>query len=328
MNSNLILKTKSVIDRYEMLQEGDTVVVGFSGGADSMTLLHALNELRNDYKINLIAAHVNHGIRGDEAQRDQDFCQSVCDAMGVKLEVLNADVPKIASDRGVSEEVAGRDVRYDFFLSLSGEHGKIATAHNANDAVETMVLNLCRGTGLLGLSSIPPKRANIIRPLIECSRQEIEQYIDDNNLSYVTDSTNLTDDYTRNRVRHNILPEFEKVNDNAMLNITRCISTLRDDSAYFNKQVDLLLDNASINDKLKTDVLLSADLAILSRALVTYVTEKSGGRPEKVHIDKIIDMMKVGRRDQVQIPGGSYVHVEKGKLWVINTLEDADNAKF
>ena len=326
MNSNLTEKTKSVIDRYEMLKEGDTVVVGFSGGADSMTLLHVLNELKDVYKFSLIAAHINHGIRGAEAQRDQDFCQSVCDAMGIKLEVLVADVPKLALERGISEEMAGRDVRYEFFGNLAGEHGKIATAHNANDAVETMVLNLCRGTGLLGLSSIPPMRANIIRPLIECSRLEIEQYIKENNLSYVTDSTNLTDDYTRNHIRHNILPEFEKVNENAILNITRCISTLREDSDYLNNQVLLLLDNASTNDKLKTDVLLSSDPAILSRALVTYVTEKSGGRPEKVHIDKIIDMMKVGRRDQVQIPGGSFVHVEKGKLWVINKLEDAENA--
>ncbi len=310
-------KVKSVIERYNMLSNGDTVVVGLSGGADSMTLLHILYELRDTYNLDIIAAHVNHGIRGDEAQRDQDFCQGVCDALGLKLEVLNVDVPSLAKERGVSEEVAGRDVRYEFFGRLAGEQGKIATAHNANDAVETMLLNLCRGTGLLGLASIPPTRANIIRPLIECSRDEIEQYIEENNLTYVTDSTNLTDDYTRNKIRHNIIPELTSVNENAILNITRCIGTLREDSAYFNKQVLSLLKEASIGDKLKTDILLSADPAVLSRALVTYVTEVSGGKPEKVHIDKIIDMMKVGRRDQVQIPGGQFVHVEKGKLWVI-----------
>ena len=322
MSFSLIEKSKSVIDKYQMLSPNDTVVVGFSGGADSMTLLSLMNALKSEYDLNLIAAHVNHGIRGDEAQRDQDFCTEVCNNLGIRLEVLNADVPSIARERGVSEEVAGRDVRYDFFNSLAGESGKIATAHNANDAVETMIFNLCRGTGLRGLSSIPPIRGNIIRPLIECTRAEIEQYITDNNLSYVTDSTNLTDEYMRNRIRHNILPELSLVNENAISNITRCIGTLRDDADYFNSKVQALLSDAGqglSDNKLSTEVLLRADLPILSRAISDYVYLECGTRPEKVHVDKTIDMMKVGRRDQVQIPSGAFIHVEKGKLWVIKS---------
>ena len=345
MNSNLLSKAKNTIEHYDLLNSGDTVIVGFSGGADSTALLCLLNDLKTEYNLNLIAAHLNHGIRGAEADRDEAFCKEVCEKLGIKIYAFHMNIPEYAKELGVSEEVAGRNARYEFFLGLAGESGKIATAHNAQDAVETLVLNLCRGSGLKGLSSIPPVRemehpvgchseeegcagscesckshcekttvTKIIRPLLECSREEIEEYLSEKGFSFMTDSTNLSDDYTRNKVRHNIIPAFIDINAGAVSNITRCLSTLREDAAFLDSMADTLVESAKTGDSFETTILLSAELPVLKRALGKIVNDACGSYPEKVHIDKIIDMMKVGRTDQVQVPSGAFARVEGGKL--------------
>ena len=315
-----------------MLEDGDTVIVGLSGGADSTALLRVLCELKTEYNLNLIAAHVNHGIRGAEADRDEAFCKELCKKLGVQIYAFHIDIPELAKERGVSLEVAGRDARYEFFTGLAGEKGKIATAHNAQDTAETLLLNLCRGTGLKGLTGIPPVRfvehkagcrsdetvsTMVIRPLIECTREEIEAYLESLGQDYVTDSTNLEDDYTRNRIRHNVIPELVAVNENAMGNITRCISTLKDDSDFLEALAEELISSSDRGDGLDTDALLAAPKPVLSRAVSRLAYDACGRYPEKVHIVKAIDMMKIGRTDQVQIPGGAYIRVEKGRLRIV-----------
>ena len=315
-----------------MLEDGDTVIVGLSGGADSTALLRVLCELKTEYNLNLIAAHVNHGIRGAEADRDEAFCKELCKKLGVQIYAFHIDIPELAKERGVSLEVAGRDARYEFFTGLAGENGKIATAHNAQDTAETLLLNLCRGTGLKGLTGIPPVRfvehkagcrsdetvsTMVIRPLIECTREEIEAYLESLGQDYVTDSTNLEDDYTRNRIRHNVIPELVAVNENAMGNITRCISTLKDDSDFLEALAEELVSSSNRGDGLDTDALLAAPKPVLSRAVSRLAYDVCGRYPEKVHILKAMDMMKIGRTDQVQIPGGAYIRVEKGRLRIV-----------
>ena len=315
-----------------MLEDGDTVIVGLSGGADSTALLRVLCELKTEYNLNLIAAHVNHGIRGAEADRDEAFCKELCKKLGVQIYAFHIDIPELAKERGVSLEVAGRDARYEFFTGLAGEKGKIATAHNAQDTAETLLLNLCRGTGLKGLTGIPPVRfvehkagcrsdetvsTMVIRPLIECTREEIEAYLESLGQDYVTDSTNLEDDYTRNRIRHNVIPELVAVNENAMGNITRCISTLKDDSDFLEALAEELISSSDRGDGLDTETLLAAPKPVLSRAVSRLAYDACGRYPEKVHILKAIDMMKIGRTDQVQIPGGAYIRVEKGRLRIV-----------
>ena len=329
--SDFLEKATASVERYHMLNRGDTVVVGLSGGADSTALLYLLNDLKIEYDLTLIAAHVNHGIRGAEADRDERFCKELCRKLGIQIYAFHVDIPSLAKERGVSEEVAGRDARYEFFTGLVGEHGKIATAHNAQDSVETLILNLCRGTGLRGLTGIPPVRTVVhpvgchgdelvdtlvIRPLIECTREDIEEYLSSKGQDFVTDSTNLEDDYTRNRVRHNIIPELLKVNENAIGNITRCLDTIRDDSAFIECAADELLLSARRGDVYDVKVLQVADKAILSRAISTLIHDACGTYPEKVHIMKVIDMMNVGRTDQVQVPSGAFARVEKGKLFI------------
>ena len=332
MISDFSEKVRGVISRCEMLEDGDTVIVGLSGGADSTALLRVLCELKTEYNLNLIAAHVNHGIRGAEADRDEAFCKELCKKLGVQIYAFHIDIPELAKERGVSLEVAGRDARYEFFTGLAGEKGKIATAHNAQDTAETLLLNLCRGTGLKGLTGIPPVRfvehkagcrsdetvsTMVIRPLIECTREEIEAYLESLGQDYVTDSTNLEDDYTRNRIRHNVIPELVAVNENAMGNITRCISTLKDDSDFLEALAEELISSSDRGDGLDTDALLAAPKPVLSRAVSRLAYDACGRYPEKVHIVKAIDMMKIGRTDQVQIPGGAYIRVEKGRLRIV-----------
>ncbi len=330
-HSNFLEKATASIERYHMLDHGDTVVVGLSGGADSTALLYLLNDLKMEYNLTLIAAHLNHGIRGAEADRDERFCKELCHKLGIDIYAFHLDVPSLAKERGVSEEVAGRDARYEFFCGLAGEKGKIATAHNAQDSVETLILNLCRGTGLRGLTGIPPTRTIthqgnchsdalvetlIIRPILECTREDIEEYLSSKGQDFVTDSTNLEDDYTRNRVRHYIIPELLKVNENAIGNITRCLDTIRDDSAFIERAADELLSSARHGDTYDVETLRIADKAILSRAISTLIHDACGTYPEKVHILKVIDMMNVGRTDQVQVPSGAFARVEKGKLFI------------
>ncbi|MBR5976570.1 MAG: tRNA lysidine(34) synthetase TilS [Clostridia bacterium] len=332
MISDFSEKVRGVISRCEMLEDGDTVIVGLSGGADSTALLRVLCELKTEYNLNLIAAHVNHGIRGAEADRDEAFCKELCKKLGVQIYAFHIDIPELAKERGVSLEVAGRDARYEFFTGLAGENGKIATAHNAQDTAETLLLNLCRGTGLKGLTGIPPVRfvehkagcrsdetvsTMVIRPLIECTREEIEAYLESLGQDYVTDSTNLEDDYTRNRIRHNVIPELVAVNENAMGNITRCISTLKDDSDFLEALAEELVSSSNRGDGLDTDALLAAPKPVLSRAVSRLAYDVCGRYPEKVHILKAMDMMKIGRTDQVQIPGGAYIRVEKGRLRIV-----------
>ena len=180
----------------------------FRAELNSTALLSVFVSLKEKYNLSIYAAHINHNIRGDEAKRDENFCKILCEKFNAELFIKSVDVPTLAKTaEKFSEELCGRNVRYAFFEELSQKFcAKIATAHTASDNAETLIFNIARGASLAGLSAIPPKRGNIIRPLIELSRGDIESYCEENNLEYVTDSTNLADDYTRNYIRHNIIP--------------------------------------------------------------------------------------------------------------------------
>ena len=208
-------KVLQTIQRYQMVQKGDHVVVAFSGGVDSSALLTLLWQLREELSITVSACHLNHHLRGEESNRDEAFVRQFCTEHHIELSVREIDAQRLAKEQGKSVEALSRQERYRFFEETAQEFGtstKIATAHNLNDNAETLLFYLARGTGLNGLGAIPPVRGNIIRPLIECSREEIENFCDEQNILFVTDSTNLTDLYTRNRIRHRIMPEMQQLN--------------------------------------------------------------------------------------------------------------------
>ncbi len=223
------------MQKYNMLNMGDRVVVALSGGADSVSLLLSLSELSDRLGITVSAIHVNHCLRGDESDSDETFCKELCKKNRITLISKRFDVLDYALKNKMSVEQAARNIRYDFFKENTAGK-KLATAHTANDNAETVIFNLTRGTGIKGIAGIPPVRDNIIRPLIETTRQQVEDYLSEKNQNFVTDKTNLSDDYTRNKIRHNVIPVLEMINSSLFRTITADSYNFRLDNSYLEEQ--------------------------------------------------------------------------------------------
>ena len=251
--TNKILDTvRTTIAEHNMFNNGDTVVVGVSGGADSVMLLHCLNVIKNDYNLNIVVAHINHKIRIGTAERDAKFVEDLCEKMGIEYHLKEIDIPTFAEENSMSEEEAGRLARYSFFSELAGKSGKIATAHNANDNVETVLMRFMRGTGVKGLSGIPYKRGNIVRPILNVSRTDIEGYIEENGLEHITDETNFENIYTRNKIRLDLIPFMqEKFNPNLINTVSESIMSYREDAEYFDNIVNELFETVVSVEEMK-----------------------------------------------------------------------------
>ncbi len=220
-----------------MLQNGDCVVCGLSGGADSVCLMLVLTELSDKLGISVEALHVNHSLRGSESDSDEEFCRRLCEKLKIPFRSERCDVKKYAAENGLSDEEAARILRYRIFAKNS-ENKKIATAHNADDNLETVILNLARGSALKGLAGIPPVRNNIIRPLLVAERTEIEAFLSLKNQNFVTDSTNLSDDYTRNKIRHKIVPLLKEINSSVVKTSVESLRALRSENDFIEDEVN------------------------------------------------------------------------------------------
>jgi len=228
-------------EKHHMLEEGDGVVMGVSGGADSVCLLFALLELQPKWNLRLHVVHVNHGIRPDAAE-DAAYVKQLCEERGIPFYLYEVSVEEVAKERGCSTEEAGRQVRYETFAQVMGEANcqKIAVAHNRNDRAETMLFHLFRGTGLTGLAGIRPRREQIIRPILCLSRTEIEEFLKERGIAYRHDSTNDEDDYTRNKIRHHILPYAEQeIVQGSVGNMIRTADILAETEQYIEEQVQM-----------------------------------------------------------------------------------------
>lgn len=236
----MLSRVKNTIEKYDMLLPGEKVVVGVSGGADSIGLLHALLELK-EYKPELIVAHLNHGIRGREAERDAVFVKRTAESLGLKFELGKADVPGYKKEKKLSLEEAARTFRYEFFEKTRSKFGadKIATAHTLDDQAETVLMRLMRGSGTRGLSGIPPvSRGVIIRPLIETARPEIEKYLGSKGIRWIEDSTNKLRTMQRNRIRLDLLPGLEAYNPRIRETLSRTSDILRIEEDYIQRQAE------------------------------------------------------------------------------------------
>lgn len=265
-------KVFGFISDNKMLSRGDTVVCGLSGGADSVCLLLALNSLHERLGITVEAVHVNHCLRGGESDRDEGFCRELCKSLGIGFISESCDVSGYAVKNGLSCEEAARKLRYDIFAKHS-QGKKLATAHNANDNLETMLINLARGTALKGISGIPPVRGNIIRPLLIVSRSEIEAYLDGIGQSYVTDSTNLSDDYTRNKIRHRIIPLLEEINPSAVATAARSSQAMREENSFIESAAEEALKKCRCGSGFSG--LSDMHSVIRRRCIAVLLTEKS-----------------------------------------------------
>lgn len=283
------------VEKYNMLKNGDSVIVALSGGADSVALLDNFNSIKEKYNLALYAVHINHGLRGEESQRDENFCKTLCEKYGIKLFVRHENVAELAKKNKISDELCGRNVRYAVFEELSKQlSAKVATAHTASDNAETLLFNITRGASLGGVSAIPPVRGNIIRPLIECTRAEIEQYCSEKNLAYVTDSTNLTDEYTRNKIRHNVIPALRDINPAFENSALRLSENAREISDFLSDMTNKAIADSKCNYGYDCITLLSNYKAVVKNAVSVLCKRYADFSAEQRHIELIIDIMKNG----------------------------------
>lgn len=319
----MICKVREAIARYNMPVKGKRVVVALSGGADSMALLFVLRSLKDEYGMDVEACHVNHGIRGKDALRDENFVKSECEKLGVNLHTFHFDVPSLAKEKGYGLEECGRQVRYDSFASL-GEC-LIATAHTLSDRCETLLLNETRGASLKGLCSIPAVRGNIIRPLIDCTRTEIEEYCRENSVAFVTDETNFDDLYSRNRIRLNVIPELRKLNPSLEQAFARLISCVNEDEDYFEQVTKNVVSQASNDNGFDAELILSQHPSVRKRVIAHIVKAQTGLNPELVHIKMIEEILEGGA---VQIIGDTVIRVKNSVLYINPAEETAEEWEY
>ena len=304
----MICKVKETIEKHGMLKGVKSIAVGLSGGADSMCLIDILIKLKAEYNVVVKAVHVNHNIRGDEAERDALFVREYCNNAGVDLLVFSEDIPALSKEYGISEEECGRKVRYDCFRKA--ECDVIATAHTLSDSVETVIFNLVRGTGSKGISGIPAKRKpDIIRPLIDCTREEIEKYCRENNLQFVTDSTNLTDEYKRNYIRHNVIPSLSEVNASAVKSIAKSAEIMKEESDFIDECAEKLLLESHNNKGYSTDRFISEHPAVRKRALRILLGDKMLKSVEQRHIN-LCDEAIINKKGKVELSKDLYICVD------------------
>lgn len=305
-------KVLSAVSEHKMAEQGDAVVAALSGGADSVSLVFALKQLSSRLGITVAACHFNHHIRGAESDRDMRFCEELCRQLEIPLTVKEADVPSMRRKHESLEECARR-ARYDFFAEVS--RGKcLATAHNANDCAETMLLNLMRGTGLKGLCGIPPVRGNIIRPLIYCTRAEVEDFCRSNGLTWVTDSTNLSADYTRNRVRQIILPEMLKINGSLYSTMIRAENNLREDSDFLEGMAAEALEASKCPGGFRADDLAKLPKPLQSRA-IKRIFAQGGIEPSALRINTAAEILAAGK-GKFNPCRGKFFTVKRGVAFV------------
>lgn len=269
------------IKENNLITYGDTIVVGVSGGVDSVVLLTILNKFQKRFGATIKVAHVNHGIRKETAVRDETFVKDLCKKMDLEYHLLRENIPLYAKQHKQTEEEAGREVRYAFFEKLAGKSGKIATAHHANDNAETMLMNLMNGTGLNGICGIQIKRDNIIRPLLYLSKEQIYQYAQDNQLSYVEDETNEINDYTRNKIRNVLIPLIEKeFNPSFVKSSVKSIQYFTECNqfveGYVEKAVeDVVVKNTAKEVRFDVDKFTKLDDALQGKVLLKVIGEFS-----------------------------------------------------
>nr|WP_295278086.1 tRNA lysidine(34) synthetase TilS [uncultured Blautia sp.] len=306
-------KIKAYIKEHGMIENGDMVLAGVSGGGDSMALLALLKRYQNEVPFSLCAVHVHHGIRGEEADRDEQFVKESCRKWGIPFLCYHYFVPELAKKWKIGHEEAGRRVRQDAFSRAAEDFSvnlaekarvRIALAHNENDVAETLLHNLCRGTGVKGLAAIQPVRDQIIRPILCLNKQEIVKYLMEEQIPYVTDSTNLTDDYTRNRLRHQVLPVLEnQINPASVHHMAETAEMVSEVEQYLSCQGEALVKK--YGEKRKQGIFLFEEFwkeePVVASYGVLQVFEKLAGKRKdftRIHVKNVEKLLKlqVGRK--------------------------------
>lgn len=311
----ILNRIKSFFEKYNISLENKKVCVCFSGGADSVALLEAMREINKTEQFSLCAVHVNHHIRGQEADDDEKFCESFCEKRDIPFYAFGVYALEEAEKSGCGIEAAARKLRYKAFGELKEKKSidYFLTAHHANDLAETVVFNLIRGSSVSGLAGIPHVRDCYLRPLIQCSREDILDYVSFKGLSFVEDSTNSDEAYTRNYIRHSLLPAFERVNSNYISAILRLSESAIQDSDYFDKELDKITSET--------------DLSLLHPSLTSryvckqYEVLSEGEGLSAVHVKQILSCIESREEKCIDVPFGIKAIVRNGKVNFIKKTE-------
>lgn len=310
---NTINKVINTINENKMISKGDGIIVALSGGPDSICLLHVLHSLKEKYDLTIYAAHVNHMLRGDESDTDEKVCSEYCESLGIKFYSRSVDIEKMASEQGISTEMAGRDARYSFFEELMDKVGaqKVAVAHNQNDQAETVLMRLMRGTGIEGLVGIKPVRDEIfIRPIINVTRAEIEKYCEVNKLPARIDKTNYEPIYSRNKVRLELIPYIEKnFNSDIITTLSRMCELIKRDEEFIQENVTKFFEKVcDISDE---KVIIYNDAFNLHPAVISRIIRKALlifkgdiNNIQSIHVDNVIKIQKSETGKFTVVPKG------------------------
>lgn len=310
----MITKVLNTIKKNNLIKNGDCVVVGLSGGPDSVCLLHVLWCLKKDFNLKLVAIHINHMLRGEESYRDEEFVKKLCQQLDIELKSIRVDINRVSQQKGISIEEAGREERYKNFEIVADSIGadRIAVAHNKNDQAETVLMNIIRGTGLDGLKGIDYARGRIVRPLLDIERSEIEAYIREKKLDTVTDSSNLEKIYARNRIRLDVIPSIDKLFEcNLVKSIDRMSRLIKDDIDFIDGKVKKSYYNAVLRkENEEVELLLGKikrmHIAVKRRVIRKAIEEVKGNVKgiESIHIENILEIIDNGRvGSRIDLPG-------------------------
>lgn len=331
---NTIDIVRNTIKENSLIKNGDKVLCALSGGSDSVAMVDILSKLSDEMGFEIFLAHVNHNIR-EEAKNDEEFVREYSEKLGVKCFIKNADVLAYAKEKGISTELAGREIRYAFFDEITKKYNidKIATAHNKNDSAESILLHIIRGCGIDGLSGIPVIRDdNIIRPVINLSKEEIVKYCKENNLMYVEDKTNFKTDYTRNKIRLKIIPQIEnEINENFINTLVNNSKIYRQTSDFLDNYTKKVYDECCSDKGLEIcKISKEADIVVKTAVQMYFVEYK--GKNEKLPLSNVEKIVELIRRNQtsktLNLPGGDSAKIEYGRLFFEKTQKEKKDFKY
>ena len=304
--------TSELLRQYDLLPRGAHILCALSGGRDSVYLLHRLLEWAGERELRISAAHYNHCLRGIESERDEQFVRTLCRQLRVPLYCGSGDVKAYAAGNGLGIEEAARTLRYAFLAETADAIGahRIATAHHADDLAETMLLNLIRGAGTKGLSGIPPRRGNIVRPILLVTRAEIDDYLAQRQIAYVEDSTNGLEDCTRNVIRHRVLPELAALNPGFVRHAAEAALRLRCDDEVLSGQAERFLREHPLESGIPVQQLLQLPEPVSGRVIRLAFGESL----QSVHVEGVLSLCKGEGLHYLSVPGVR-VRLDRERLW-------------
>lgn len=306
----------------KMINPGEKVVLGLSGGADSVCLLFVLLEYKKIADFSLKAVHINHMIRGEEAYRDEEFVVKLCSNYGIDCLVEHMDIPKISAETGLGLEEAARKERYSFFEKMDTD--KIVIAHHMDDLAETVLFNLVRGSGLKGLSSLKAVNGKIIRPLLCVKRKDIIKFLDDKNIDYCIDSTNADIDYSRNRIRKTVMPELININEQAVSHIKDCSEIIAQTEEYVSEIVDEKTKNIFVDGAIDIDK-LSKEPEIIQKRIIKQAIIIIANRSKDITMQHVLDiknLMNTQSGKKVYLPYNLLAYREYEKIFIKNNRKE------